>query len=417
MSYESVGNLGRSREAARRAVRHKDRLPFTERSFLEASNAYSRGDYDTAIEVYRRFIDRYPDNYKAINNLALVHQDRREFATAESLFTQAARVDSTIANFYFGISGNQLLQGEFADARRTLDLVARRFPDNPVLLNTEVQLASAQHRWEEAERRAEALIGASAGDTLALVDPFEALALMASAQGRLEDAERLWRTHQRLSAASGSMGRHLFGVVRRAGMELRYRNSPARALAMLDSALTRTPIESLLPADRLHDELARLNAMAGRLDRARQHAAAADADDRTLDRQQVSERLWTRGVIALAEGRPAEAVERLRIAAEQHRCTICVLPDLARAYEADGKGRAATTVYERYVATPWFWRYETDALELGPALERLAALYDAAGERAKAQGARTRLVQLWRRADAELQPAVARARGGVGAER
>ena len=76
---------------------------------------------------------------------------------------------------------------------------------------------------------------------------------------------------------------------------------------------------------------------------------------------------------------------------------------------------SATAVYERYVTTPWFWRYETDALELGPALQRLAALYDAAGERARAANARARLVQLWRRADAELQPVVARARAGLGA--
>ena len=417
MAYESVGSSGRSKEAARRAIRHKDRLPFTERSFLEASNAYGRGDYDTAIEVYRRFLDRYPDSYQALNNLAIVYQDRREFATAESLFTQATRVDSTIANLYFGIEGNQLLQGRFEEARRTLDLVARRFPDNPILLNVEVQLASAQQHWEEAERRAEALVAASGNDTSALVDPFEALALMASTQGRLEEAGRLWRTHQRLSAASGSMGRHLFGVARRAGIELRYRNRPARALAILDSALARTPLDSQLPADRPYDELARFNAIAGRVDRARQLAAAADANDRTLERQQLAERGWTHGVIALAEGRAAEAVERLRSAAEQHVCTICVLPDLARAYEADGKARAATTVYERYVATPWFWRYETDALELGPALEKLATLYEAAGERGKAQSARTRLVQLWRRADAELQPVVAQARGGAGAER
>jgi DNA-binding SARP family transcriptional activator/Flp pilus assembly protein TadD len=417
MAYESVGNLGRARHAGRQAVRHKDHLPFIDQSFLLASNAHARGDHDTAIELYRRLLDRYPDNYKAVNNLAIVYQDRRQFAVAESLFTVATRIDSTIANFYFGIEGNQLLQGKFADARRTLDLVARRFPDNPVLQNIEIQLASAQHRWEEAERRAEALVAASGTDTLALVDPFEALALMAATQGRLEEADRLWRTHQRLSAASGSMGRHLFGVVRRAGMELRYRNRPARTLALLDSALARAPLDSQLPADRPYDELARLNAMAGRLDRARQLAAAADANDRTLERQQLAERGWTRGVIALAEGRAAEAVERLRTAAEQHQCTICVLPDLARAYEADGKARAATAVYERYVTTPWFWRYETDALELGPALEKLAALYEAAGERGKAQGARTRLVQLWRRADAELQPVVARARGGVGAER
>ena len=414
MAHEAVGNVGESREAGRRALRHKDRLPFVDRSFLLASNAYSRGDHDTAVEVYRRLLDRYPDNYNALNNLALIYQDRRQFAVAESLFTAATKVDSTIPNFYFGIQGNQLLQGKFADARRTLDLIARRFPGNPVLLNVEVQLASAQHRWDEAARRAETIVATAAGDTLSLVDPFEALALMATAHGRLAEAERLWRAHQRVSAASGSMGRHLFGVVRRAGIELRYRNRPARALSIIDSTLARMPLDSLLRGDRPYDELARLNAIAGRLDHARELAAAADANDRALDRQQLAERGWTRGVIALAEGRGAEAEALLRAAAEQHTCTICVLPDLARAYEAQGKPLAAAAVYERYVTTPWFWRYETDALELGPALERLAALYDAAVEREKATEARAQLIQLWREADAELQPAVAQASERIG---
>jgi DNA-binding SARP family transcriptional activator/Flp pilus assembly protein TadD len=413
MAYDASGDLGRARAASRQAFLHKDHLPFLDRSFLTASNAYSRGDYDTAIEVYRRLLERYPENYKALNNLALVYQDMRRFATAESLFTRAMSVDSTIANFYFGVEGNQLLEGRFADARRTLDLIARRFPDNPVTLTVEMQLAAAQHRWEEAERSAEATIAAAAGDTLQLVDPFEAMALMASAQGRLGESERLWGTHQRLSAASGAMGRHLYGVVRRAEIELRYRAQTPRALAIVDSALGRTSLDSLLPADRPYDELARFYAMAGRLDRARHFAAAAGANDRELDRQQLAERAWTRGVIALAEGRKADAESQLRIAAEQHTCTICALPDLARAYEAEGKGPAAAAVYERYVTTPWFWRYDTDAIELGIALDRLAALYDAAGERAKAGNARARLVQLWRRADVELQPIVSRARAGL----
>ena len=414
MSYESVGNLGPSRRAAAAAFRNRQHLPFTDRSFLEASNAYGRGDYDTAIEVYKRLLERYPDNFRAMNNLALVYQDRRNFATAESLFTRATLIDSTVANLYFGIEGNQLLQGRFADARRTLDFIARRFADNPILINVEMQLASAQLHWDEAERRAEARIATAAGDTLALVDPFEALALMATTQGRLEDAERLWRSHQRLSVASESMGRLMFGVLRRAGTELRYRNRPARAIAIVDSALARTPLDSLLPGDRPYDELARFNAIAGRVDRARQLAAAAEANDRAMGRQLIAERSWTQGVITLAEGHAAEAEPLLRVAAEQHPCTICALPDLARAYEAEGKLSAAAQVYERYATTPWFWRYESDALELGPALEHLAALYDAAGEREKAASARTRLVQLWRRADAELQPAVARARAGIG---
>jgi hypothetical protein len=62
-----------------------------------------------------------------------------------------------------------------------------------------------------------------------------------------------------------------------------------------------------------------------------------------------------------------------------------------------GKPSAATAVYARYVTTPWFWRYETDALELGPVLERLAALYDASGEREKASGARAAGAALARR--------------------
>jgi hypothetical protein len=115
------------------------------------------------------------------------------------------------------------------------------------------------------------------------------------------------------------------------------------------------------------------------------------------------ERAWTRGVIALAEGRGAEAESELRQAAEALVCTICALPDLARAYEAVNKPGAAVTIYERYLTTPWLWRYETDAVELGWAMKRLAELYDARGEVARAAAMRGRLLQLWRRADAELQ--------------
>jgi hypothetical protein len=43
-------------------------------------------------------------------------------------------------------------------------------------------------------------------------------------------------------------------------------------------------------------------------------------------------------------------------------------------------------------------------------MKRLAELYDARGETAKAAAVRGRLLQLWRRADAELQPVVAEVR-------
>ena len=149
---------------------------------------------------------------------------------------------------------------------------------------------------------------------------------------------------------------------------------------------------------------------AGRLTRARELLAAAYVNDSTLGRTPGPDRTWTRGVIALAEGRTSVAESELRQAADALLCPICALPDLARAYDAAGKPDAAITVYDRYLSTPWLWRYEPDAAELGWAMKRLAELHDARGETNKADAARGRLLQLWRRADPELQPVVAEVR-------
>ena len=411
MAYNSISEEGRARDAARRAVAHQRRLSFFDRAFAVASYSYGIGDYETAIAEYTRVLERYPEEIRALNNLALVYQNRRQFATAESLFTRASAIDSTIANLYFGIHGTQVLQAKFGESRLTLDLIGRRFPGNPVLQTVEIQDAAAQQHWEEAERQAETAIAAARGDTLELVDPYEALAGITMTQGRLEEAERHWRTQLALSAAADSRGRHLFGVVQLARLQASYRHAPARALDLVDSALAATPLERVLPGDRPYDELARFYASLGHLTRARELLAAVDTNDRVLGRTAGPERAWTRGVLALAEGRLTVAESELRQAADALACPICALPDLARAYEAAGKTDAAMAVYERYLATPWLWRYEPDAAELGWVMKRLAELYDGRGDSAKAAGMRGRLLQLWRRADRELQPIVEEVRG------
>jgi tetratricopeptide (TPR) repeat protein len=299
------------------------------------------------------------------------------------------------------------------ESRRTLDLIGRKFPGNPVLMTMEMQDAAAQQNWDLAERHAEARIAALQHDTLSLIDPVEASAAMAMTQGRLEESLGYWKTHLALTAKSRSWGRHLYGVTQVAYLELRYHHDSARALAFMDSSLARTPMDSVLPGDRPYDALARFYAEAGRLTRARELVASADTNDRRIGRNPGPERAWTRGVLALAEGKAREAEPSLREAADVDPCAICALPDLARAYEAERKPEAAVVAYERYLTTPWFWRYEVDASELGWALKRLAELYDARGETGKASAVRARLLQLWRRADPELQPVVAAARARV----
>jgi DNA-binding SARP family transcriptional activator/tetratricopeptide (TPR) repeat protein len=404
--YEALAEPGRSEQARQRAMAHLDRLPYQDRQFLIGSDAQARGDYERAIRAYSDFLARYPHYAPAVNNLALAHRDAGQLQAAESLWARSIELDSGIIQLYFGLHSAQLLAGKFADSRRTLDLIGRRAPDNGLLLLVEVQDAAAQQDWEGAERRAEANIASKQGDTLQLVDAFEQMAGIVMTQGRLEEAERHWRTQQVLAAASGSWGRRLYGAQMLGWLRLRFRNDSAGAIAVVDSALRRMPLDSMLPADRPHGELARFLAAAGDTRRAR--AMLALAEKGSLEgRRRDAELAWTEGAILLAEGRVREAEPRLREAATTYLCTMCALPDLARSRDAKGDASGAIETYEQYLSTPWVFRYEVDAHELEPALQRLADLYDARGERQRALETRTRLLALWRRADAELQPVLA----------
>ncbi|HJS47877.1 MAG TPA: protein kinase [Gemmatimonadales bacterium] len=421
MAFGSVGDLGRGEAAGDRAVAHQDRLPFLERSFLVASRAYAREAYATAARTYAEVLARFPDNVPAMNNLALVYRSERRFAEAESLATLGFRTDTTIANLLFGVHSAQVLAGRFAAARRTLDEIARRFPGHPIILTEEIQDAAARQDWDRAERQARAQVEAAGADTLQLVDPIEALAGIAMTRGRLAESERLWRRHATVSRAAGSMGRHWFGAVQMGWLELRYRNDPARAVALVDSALGVTPLDSLLPGDRPYDLLARFYLGAGKAGRARSLLAAGDEYYRELGRAPGGERLWSRGLLALADGRREEGLRLLTRAAQVHECTICVLADLGRAREAAGRPAEAIQAYREYADRPWLFRYELDAVDLAAVLVRLGELYEAAGRPAEAAAAYERFLALREGADPELagetreiRERLGRLRGGEG---
>ena len=403
MAHGSIGQMGQVFDARQHAFANQHRLSYLERGFLVASTAYGDEDYQTAIDAYQAVIARYPDHMAALNNLALAYRGSRQYSVAVKYFRRAIEVDSSVANMYFGIHTAELLQGKFAEARATLDLTARRFPGHPILLTEEIQDAAAQQDWTRAERQAQAQIAEAGSDTSRAVDPIEALAGLVMTRGRLAEAEQRWRNQLTFSRAAGALARHLFGVIQLGYLELRYRNSASRAVALVDSALRVTPLADLLPGDRRYDELARFYAAAGELARAREMLAGALANDSIIGRDLKAERSWARGVLALAQGQVAEAVTELETAAKLHACEICPLPDLGRALEAAGRNRDAATVYGRYLTTPWIWRYEPDAVELGWTTQRLAELQERLGEPRAAVATYSRLLELWRDADPPLE--------------
>jgi hypothetical protein len=78
------------------------------------------------------------------------------------------------------------------------------------------------------------------------------------------------------------------------------------------------------------------------------------------------------------------------------------------AFERAGMADSAIVVYEHYLNAVPLW--EQDAFKLVWVLEHVAALYERKGDRRKARAAYTRVAELWKDADAELQPRVTHAR-------
>jgi tetratricopeptide (TPR) repeat protein len=132
-------------------------------------------------------------------------------------------------------------------------------------------------------------------------------------------------------------------------------------------------------------------------------------------RGQEATRHSSRGTIALAEGRAADAVTEFRAWHEKSSCSICALPFLGRAYDLSGQANSTVAVYERYIGTPWFWRFGWDAFNLPLIYERLGQLYEEQGDRQKAIYYYGKLIEYWRDADAELQPRVEAAHRAIAA--
>jgi eukaryotic-like serine/threonine-protein kinase len=407
-----LGNRGlqpaRRTEASTRAYQLRDRLTERERHLTISSyHTVVTGDRDQAIAALRGLLAGNPDDPSALNNLGVLYWQQRDWARADEHYRQAWALDNTSGIALSNRVPALYNLGRAEEARAVLEDFAGRFPDLATYYEYSAGMAGADGEYERAAQILGGIAEVRPDDINHQASVANGRAILAQVQGKLAEAAR----HQQDAVAAserrgtGAQGR-LDAAIDDAFRDLTFRHARDRALARVDAALSRDPLDTLDPRERPYESLGWFFAEAELPDRLR--ALITDFDAARGGEVHRSARIQRRGLdaaLARAERRFADLLTILP-ETDDGPCSVCVLPQIARAQLELGRTDAAIDTYESYVSTIYIWRFWIDSWFLAEAYETLADLHDARGNAEKARIYYANLVDLWRDADPELQPRV-----------
>jgi hypothetical protein len=129
-----------------------------------------------------------------------------------------------------------------------------------------------------------------------------------------------------------------------------------------DAAIAAIPFRNMAMSDRPYDLAARVYALAGRPDKAREMLAERQhaVTDTAWNRQQQADVHRALAEIALAEHQPAIALDEFRKSDigddgyPERECGPCIAFNIARAFDAADQRDSAIVAYERYIAMPYY---------------------------------------------------------------
>jgi hypothetical protein len=404
-----------------KAYEYRDRLPERER-YLAIGSYFDLGpgrDRERAIAAYRAVLARDSLDGVALNNLAQLLWSRREFAAADSLFTRQVRHEERSV---FGLLGRVALRvdaGRLAGAESAFVEARSALGDRPDVRLSAIPLRYRAGRLDSSLVALLAAVRADDRDLQLRAKATATLAAYAFVHGRVAEGARLLADARAQDSARGAAVSSLVRAEDAARWEIWLYERPERALRILDSALAHASLSAIPPVERPDARIAALYALAGRPARARAILAryAAEVRDSAILRSSGPLRHLAWGEIALAEQRPLDAVAEFRRAdrlpdGPANSCASCLWAALGRAFDRADMPDSAIASYERYLAIPSAARLapELDGVLLAGVHERLGQLHEVRGDRARAAAHYAQFAELWRDADAELEPRVAEAR-------
>jgi tetratricopeptide (TPR) repeat protein len=411
VNYGNVGERAKQRRAMKTALQHQDRLTERER-YLTLGTYYTRVEVDPqkALSAYNALLDIEPDNMPALNNLGLVYTRLKNSEKAVEYYRRAITADSSTATAWFNLVEGYIDAGKPDSATARLREASQRFPEYSGGPWITAELAVYKEQYDTARAIYSSLRASPSLPPELRGGATDRLARLNLQAGRLAEARALLAENSRGAAQAGALRYALDAELSNASIAGWFLGDRTVALKTLDAALRRYPYVQLDSVDRPYLDVAYIEAMVGRPDRAR--ATVREFEQFPLEIRGRNESYYqgVLGVIALADGKPQDAVRQLQAALIADPCERCALPDLARAWEAAGQPDSAIASYERYLATPMQDQLDVDAFFLAFAHQRLGELYAQRGDRENAALHLQKFIELWKNADPELQPQVAEAK-------
>lgn len=381
----------------RAAVAEKDRLTEQERRHAVAMLDLVTGRFDAAQSEYEALLARDSTDATALVNLSVVYSETRQTARSEAVLRRAADQEmSDLPTIYWNLVDTELTLGRLQQADSTVREGAEHLPqsDAPYL------------RWRIAMARGDF----AAADSLVRQHP--------GWRGPRDILDLTRGKVARVLASLQTGEDNRCGVVcatLRSEAELWVRGDTSAAARRAGTVLHSAALDSVDAADRPYGRLALILAESGRVAEARDALRRSrGATPAAVQWMRAPLLLAVRGIIDAHEGRLQDAVTELRRAQSRADCRACLGVLRGQVFEAASMPDSALAAYEAYIQTPWSdrfeegprYRYPNDPLVLARAEERAAMLADRLGKRRIARLYYARFVQLWKNADASLQPRV-----------
>jgi eukaryotic-like serine/threonine-protein kinase len=413
-----LSNYGGSQSAIdsalTRAYGLRDRLPALERDGLTARYFIMGPGRDRAkgIAAYESILRRGDTTPSLLINLGEAVRTRREFARAESLNIASLRFGARNGTALGNAIELQLDQGKVKDAAALVEKLSAVSPGYGRARQISVSYFAGD---TGTVRRLTDSVLKAGGDVRRRAGLFFARNL-AILDGRLHAAATLL-AEDRAANPGGARGTQALSDVM---IELAVMGPTPVLAARVDSVVEQIPFRDMPMIDRPYLFAARILARVGKPEKARVMLARyrSEMTDTSIARVQSAELHRALGEIALASGKPREALDEFRRGdagfdgAPADECAACLPFALARAYDAAGVPDSAAMMFERYLSTPTWFKLDPDMdpMRLPAIHERLGQLYEGMGNTAKAIENYHAFIERWKNADPELQPRVADAK-------